>query len=87
VIYHENVLCYSEIIILNAFLGSEKSPSGFWIVKIRRVNICMSRVMRYSVIMSAHEGLEGKVPSESYGIEIKGDNKWITLIQNDTRTP
>ena len=43
--------------------------------------------MRYSVIMSAHEGLEGKVPSESYGIEIKGDNKWITLIQNDTRTP
>jgi putative transposase len=29
-----------------------------------------------------HEGLEGKTPAEACGIEIKGDNKWITLIQN-----
>ena len=29
-----------------------------------------------------HEGLEGKTPSEACGIEIRGDNKWITLIQN-----
>jgi len=27
-------------------------------------------------------GLEGKTPAEKCGIEIKGENKWITLIQN-----
>ncbi|OLB68578.1 hypothetical protein AUI06_10660 [archaeon 13_2_20CM_2_52_21] len=29
-----------------------------------------------------HEGLDGKTPAEACGIQIKGDNKWITLIQN-----
>ena len=29
-----------------------------------------------------HEGLDGKTPSEACGIEVNGDNKWITLIQN-----
>jgi transposase-like protein len=29
-----------------------------------------------------HEGLEGKTPAEACGIEIKGKNKWLTLIQN-----
>jgi len=29
-----------------------------------------------------HEGLNGKTPSEACGIEVKGENKWITLIQN-----
>ena len=29
-----------------------------------------------------HEALKGKTPAEACGIEIKGDNKWITLIQN-----
>jgi hypothetical protein len=27
-------------------------------------------------------GLEGKTPAEACGVTIKGDNKWITLIQN-----
>jgi len=26
--------------------------------------------------------LDGKTPAEKCGIEIKGKNKWITLIQN-----
>lgn len=26
--------------------------------------------------------LEGNTPSEKCGIEIKGNNKWITLIEN-----
>jgi len=30
-------------------------------------------------------GLDGKTPAEKCGIEIKGDNKWITLIQNATK--
>jgi transposase-like protein len=29
-----------------------------------------------------HMSLDGKTPSEACGIEIKGDNKWITVIQN-----
>lgn len=31
-----------------------------------------------------HSALDGMTPSEKYGIEINGDNKWIMLIQNDT---
>jgi len=27
-----------------------------------------------------HEGLDGKTPAEACGIEIKGKNKWMTLI-------
>jgi hypothetical protein len=29
-----------------------------------------------------HEGLDGHTPSEMAGIEVKGENRWITLIQN-----
>jgi len=29
-----------------------------------------------------HISLDGKTPAEVCGIEIKGDNKWITVIQN-----
>lgn len=29
-----------------------------------------------------HEGLDGKTPAEACGIEIEGENKWITLIEN-----
>jgi putative transposase len=29
-----------------------------------------------------HEGLEGKTPAEACGIEVRGENKWKTLIQN-----
>jgi transposase-like protein len=32
-----------------------------------------------------HEGLEGKTPAETCGIEIKGKNKWLTLIQNASK--
>ena len=36
----------------------------------------------YHNYLRPHMSLEGKTPSEACGIEIKGDNKWITLIQN-----
>ena len=32
-----------------------------------------------------YEGLNGKTPSEACGIEINGDNNWITLIQNASK--
>jgi transposase-like protein len=33
----------------------------------------------------SHEGLEGKTPAEACGIQVKGKNKWLTLIQNASR--
>jgi len=33
-----------------------------------------------------HQGLEGKTPSEACGIKVEGENKWITLIQNASKT-
>ncbi|TSA16840.1 MAG: DDE domain-containing protein [Nitrosopumilales archaeon] len=32
-----------------------------------------------------HMGLENQTPADKVGIKIKGDNKWITLIQNASR--
>ena len=34
-----------------------------------------------------HMALEGKTPAEKAGIEIKGNNKWITIIQNASKKP
>ncbi|MDE1872617.1 MAG: hypothetical protein KGH99_03965 [Thaumarchaeota archaeon] len=36
----------------------------------------------YHNFIRPHVGLDGKTPAEKRGIEIKGNNKWITLIQN-----
>jgi len=39
----------------------------------------------YHNYVRPHEGLNGKTPSEVAGIEINGQNKWVTLIQNAKR--
>jgi transposase-like protein len=39
----------------------------------------------YHNYIRPHEGLDGKTPAEACGIEIMGENKWITLIQNASR--
>jgi len=36
----------------------------------------------YHNYLRPHMGLDGKTPAEKCGIKIKGDNKWVTLIQN-----
>lgn len=36
----------------------------------------------YHNYVRPHESLEGKTPADKAGIAIKGNNKWITLIQN-----
>jgi len=35
----------------------------------------------YHNYVRPHMGLDGKTPAELCGIEIKGDNKWKTIIQ------
>ena len=32
-----------------------------------------------------HMGLDGKTPAELAGIKVKGENKWITIIQNASK--
>ncbi|MGD0329074.1 MAG: DDE-type integrase/transposase/recombinase [Nitrososphaeria archaeon] len=39
----------------------------------------------YHNYIRPHEALEGKTPADRCGIEVKGDNKWITLIQNASK--
>lgn len=36
--------------------------------------------------MRPHEALKGKTPAEACGIEVVGNNKWITLIQNASQS-
>ena len=39
----------------------------------------------YHNYVRPHMALEGKTPAEKCGIQIKGFNKWITLIQNASK--
>jgi hypothetical protein len=41
----------------------------------------------YHNFIRPHEALEGKTPSEVAGIKVKGENKWLTLIQNASKKP
>ena len=34
-----------------------------------------------------HEGLNGATPAERAGIQVEGENKWLTIIQNASREP
>jgi hypothetical protein len=40
----------------------------------------------YHNYIRPHEALRGKTPAEKAGIQIKGENKWITIIQNAKKT-
>ncbi len=33
-----------------------------------------------------HEALGGKTPAEACGIKVEGEDKWLTLIQNASKT-
>ena len=38
----------------------------------------------YHNYIRGHMALDGRTPSEAAGIEVHGENKWVTLIQNAT---
>ena len=52
---------------------------------IGRVETGRMRCLVYGFARSP-EALDGKTPAENCGIEVRGDNKWMTLIQNTKRT-
>ncbi len=39
----------------------------------------------YHNFIRPHEALNGKTPADLAGIKIKGENKWLTLIQNASK--
>jgi hypothetical protein len=39
----------------------------------------------YHNYVRPHQGLNGKTPAEACGIEVEGDNRWLTLIQNASK--
>ena len=39
----------------------------------------------YHNYIRPHMALDGKTPNEMCGIQIKGDNKWMTIIQNASK--
>jgi hypothetical protein len=39
-------------------------------------------VQLYHNFIKPHMGLNGKTPAEAAGIQVKGENKWLTIIQN-----
>jgi len=41
----------------------------------------------YHNYVRPHMALEGRTPASVAGIEVLGDNKWVTLIQNASRVP
>jgi hypothetical protein len=45
----------------------------------------ISGLQIYHNYVRPHTALEGKTPAEKAGIEIRGEDKWITLIQNASR--
>ena len=40
----------------------------------------------YHNYIRPHMSLDGDTPADRSGIEIKGDNKWLTIIQNASKT-
>ena len=59
-------------------LDREKTLRG---LKIKETPI-LQGMQIYHNFIKPHEGLDSKTPAEACGIELKGENKWITLIQN-----
>ena len=63
----------------------EKTMRG---LKIKETSILKGMQVFHNYIRP-HEGLNGKTPAGACGIELMGNNHWLTLIQNasvNTRT-
>jgi transposase-like protein len=59
----------------------EKTMRGF---KTKDTSILTGYQIFHNYVRG-HEALEGKTPVEACGIQIKGENKWMTLIQNASK--
>jgi hypothetical protein len=60
----------------------EKTMRG---LKIKETPILMGYQLFHNFIRP-HEALEGKTPAQKAGIEVLGENKWRTLIENASQS-
>jgi transposase-like protein len=51
----------------------------------RKDSPILAGVQIYHNFVKPHMALDGKTPAEVAGIQVKGENKWLTLIQNARR--
>ena len=52
--------------------------------KFKKFNYIPSLFL-YHNFLRPHMALDGKTPAEACGIEVKGNDKWKTIIQNASR--
>jgi hypothetical protein len=45
----------------------------------------MEAMRIYHNYIRTHQGLDGRTPAEASGINIEGENKWMTLVKNAKR--
>jgi len=50
-----------------------------------RLAATFKRYQLYHNIIRPHEALDGKTLAEACGIQIQGENKWKTLIENASK--
>jgi putative transposase len=48
----------------------------------KKCTVILQGYQIYHNYIRPHEALDGKTPADLCGIDIKGNNKWLTLIQN-----
>ena len=63
------------------FRDREKVVRG---IKVKD-SVLIGGYQMYHNYLRPHMGLNGQTPAEKCGIDIQGDNKWLTLIQNASR--
>jgi len=51
----------------------------------KKDSVTLTGYQLYHNYIREHSSLDGKTPAQACGIDVKGDNKWMTLIQNATK--
>jgi hypothetical protein len=70
---------------MEAFSGTVRSREKVMRSLKREDSPILDGYQIYHNYVRGHEALDGKTPAEACGIQVQGDNKWLTLIQNASR--
>lgn len=76
-------------------VGARLMPSGLFtgcIVLMLRTRASflqpiLKGIQVYHNLFRPHEGLDGQTPARRAGIQIEGENPWLTVIQNASHGP
>jgi hypothetical protein len=85
---HRNCIHFRKFYFLKSF--SELCYGGasnyaYYLSDSARYTPILTGYQIFHNYIRPHESLEGKTPAEECGIKIKGQNKWLTIIQNASR--